>query len=273
MLNNIGQSNITNPGQSGVFNEFVAPIVDDGRESNKDSVRVFLIIVLLLTILIGFGAFLYTNLLFRQVEEKKQLLSGYDSSKQLLDFEENIGDMRSLSQRLKLLNSVFDNKLYLSGMMFPLLESSVESSRDSYVYFNRFNLKKENTSQLASVSLSGIALDYPSLYRQINSFKTGDMSRYITNFKLLSLSLDQSGGIAFDISFYVDISTNSFLKYLDYKVEALSASSTNTLSNSSAPGPLFKNNTPVKTVPDNKSVGVSSSTSNTSSSSPSVFVN
>ena len=94
-----------------------------------------------MTLLIGFGSFLYTNLLDKQVEEKKQLLSNYDSSKPLLDFENNIVNMRALSQRLKLLNSVFDNKLYLSGMMFPLLESAVESSRDSYVYFNRFNLK------------------------------------------------------------------------------------------------------------------------------------
>jgi hypothetical protein len=273
MLNNLGQSNITNPSQSGVFNEFVAPIVDDGRESSKDSIRVFLVIVLILTLLIGFGSFLYTNLLDKQVEEKKQLLSNYDSSKPLLDFENNIVNMRALSQRLKLLNSVFDNKLYLSGMMFPLLESAVESSRDSYVYFNRFNLKKENNSQLSSVSLSGIALDYPSLYRQINNFKTGEMSKYITNFKLLSLSLDQGGGIAFDISFYVDISTNSFLKYLDHKVDALSASSTSEFVNTNNnPGPLFKNNTPVKTVPDSKSGGASS-TLNTSSSSPSVLIN
>jgi hypothetical protein len=56
-------------------------------------------------------------------------------------------------------------------MLFPILEDVVESSRDSYVYFNKFSVKKESTGPLASVSLSGVAIDYPTLYRQVNNFK------------------------------------------------------------------------------------------------------
>ncbi|MEN9338627.1 MAG: hypothetical protein RI945_352 [Candidatus Parcubacteria bacterium] len=273
MINNLTQSNISNADQAGVFNEFVAPIVDDGRESNKDSIRTFLVIVLILTILLGIGAFLFTSLLSSQVVEKKKELASYDSSKPITDFETNLQDMRGLSQRLKLLNSVFDNKLYLSGMMFPVLESVVESNRDSYVYFDRFSIKKENTSQLSSVSLSGVALDYPTLYRQVNNFKEGEISKYITNFKLLSFSLDQDGGISFDVSFFIDISTNSFLKYVDKKVDELSISnSSGTKANTQNPGPLFKSVAPVKTVPT-ENIASSTAPKNNSTSSPAVYIN
>jgi hypothetical protein len=212
----------------------------------KDSIRILLMVMLIVTILLAVGAFLYTKVLSSQIENKKAELLGFDKSKDVVYFGNNLADMRSLSQKLKLLNGVYDNKLYVSGMLFPILESIVESNSDSYVYFNKFNLKKDNNAPLAGVSISGVAKDYVSLYRQIDNFKSGPFNKNFSNFKLLSLSLDQSGNVLFDISFNIDISTKNFLNYVESSIDSARKESNIQTSKS---GPLFKFQIPANVVP------------------------
>lgn len=237
MFNNITQQvNIGGDMNKGVFNEFVAPISDEAIAPKKDSVKMVMIVVLILTILLAVGSVVYTNILKKDVEAESAQLDSFNNSSDVITLEKNIDDMRSLSQRLKLLNSVYDSRLYVSGMLFPILEDVVESSRDSYVYFNKFSVKKESTGPLASVSLSGVAIDYPTLYRQVNNFKE---VKEISNFKLSNFSLDDNGNVLFDVNFLIDISTPAYLKFVG-KVLGIDIASTSAKTTS---GPLFKNNT------------------------------
>jgi hypothetical protein len=247
MLPNFTQdTNIPLP-SSGVHNEFASAITS-GDAPKKDTIKILLIVMLVVTILLAVGAFLYTGILSTQINNKRAKLISYDQSNDVIYFEKNLTDIRSLSQKLKLLNGVYDNKLYISGMLFPILESIVESNSDSYVYFNKFNLKKENNAPLAAVSLSGVAKDYVSLYRQIDNFKTGPLSKNFSNFKLLSLSLDQTGNVLFDISFSMDISTKVFLDYVEASLNILDGNSTSS-SRGLKSGPLYKSQVPANVVP------------------------
>ena len=246
MLPNFTQdTNIPLP-STGVHNEFASAITSPDTPK-KDSIKILLVVMLIVTVLLAIGAFLYTGILNTQINNKRSRLASYDQSGDVMYFGSNLSDMRSLSQKLKLLNGVYDNKLYISGMLFPILESIVESNSDSYVYFNKFNLKKENNLPLATVSLSGVAKDYVSLYRQLDNFKTGPLSKDFSNFKLLSLSLDQSGNVLFDISFNMDISTKTFLNYIGSSLNSLDANSADSKGLKS--GPLFKSQVPANVVP------------------------
>lgn len=244
--------------KGGVFNEFVAPISDEAIHPKKDSIKIILIVVLIITILLAIGSILYTNILKNEVEKQKQILNSFDSSQEVIYFEKSLNDMRGLSQRLKLINSVYDSRLYISGMLFPVLESVVESSRDSYVYFNKFSVKKENSSSLASVSISGLAIDYPTLYRQLNNFKN---TKEISNFKLTGFSLDDSGNVLFDVSFLIDISTPSYIKYVKSSIANYEGSGSQKVNG----GPLFKtinnsastSSTTLEAVPTTTKVNIS----------------
>ncbi|MEI6352848.1 MAG: hypothetical protein WCO35_02860 [Candidatus Nomurabacteria bacterium] len=262
-------TNIPLPG-TGVHNEFVAPISGD-IPSDKDSLKIILMVMLVVTIVLAILSFVYTGVLKSQINNKQSQLSSYDNSPNVSTFDKNLDDMRSLSQKLKLLNSVYDNKLYVSSMLFPILESIVESDSSSYVYFNKFNLKKEDKTSLAGVSLSGVAKDYVSLYRQIDSFKTGSLSKNFSNFKLVSLSLDQNGNVLFDISFDIDISTKNFLGYLNNAIGNIdttnSTSSNPSVKNDIKSGPLYKAPLPANIIPLMIDSGSSSNSSTISSSS------
>lgn len=256
MLPNLtNDTNIPIP-SAGVHNEFASAITS-GEAPKKDSIKIIMVIILIVTILLAVAAFLYTDLLSSEINNKKLKLSSFDSSANMVTFGDNLDNMRSLSQKLKLLNSVYDNKMYISSMLFPILENIVESDYGSYVYFNKFNLKKQESLSLASVSLSGIAKDYVSLYRQLDSFKTGPMSPSFSNFKLLSLSLDQNGNVLFDISFDIDISTKTFLNYINGTINNITnSSSTNSTTKT---GPLFKGQQPANVIPVTPTTTTSSS--------------
>lgn len=264
---NLGQNNANMPTgtvtggfnpSSGVYNEFAAPTVDDGRSTKRDTVKLFLISVLILTLFLAAASYFYAQYLASQVDAKKASLTNLDNNPNIVQFETNLPAMRDLSKKLKLLNSVNDSRMYISGMLFPILESVVESSRNSYVYFKRIDVKKDNVNNGMSVSLSGVAQDYLALSRQLTNFKSGPMSSYFQNFKFISLSLDTSGQVLFDISFNIDISTNSYLKYLK------SQSGTDQVNKNSS-GPLFKNDAPANVFASS----TASSTNNISTTSKS----
>lgn len=236
MFNNITpQANTSSEQGKGVFNQFVAPIASEGFTPKRDTVKVFLMTTLFIVILLAIGAFLYLKVLAQEVESKEAQLKAFDSTPTLTQFEGQLPDMRILSQRLKLLNSVYDSRIYISQMLFPILESTVESSGDSSVYFNRFSLKKQINSNLASLSLGGMALDYPTLYRQLNNFKSGQYSEFIKNFNLGGFSLNERRTVEFDITFDIDVSTNAFLKYLSILNPNFQADNFNTTRS----GPLY----------------------------------
>ncbi len=238
----IKDTNIPTPPRIGVYNDFVAPISsqDVNTTPKKDIVRGLLIFLFVISIIVAISTFLYIRLLSNQVDNLKTQLFNFDNSNTVSLFENNLPEMRSLSQKLKLINSVYDSKSYIASMLFPTIESLVESSNSSYIYFDKFSLKKDTKSNLVSISLSGVAMDYLSLYRQINNFKANNV---IKNFKLASLSINQENNVDFDISFDTDITTTSYLSFLD----AHMSSSSEIYKNIS--GPLFKNKNPVNAIP------------------------
>ncbi len=255
MINNI---KITNEKDTGTFNQFVAPIATDELSPKKDTVKIFLIVILIIVILVSVFAFFYLDVLTKEVEEKESVLKSYDSNPTLVQFEGHLPDMRILSQRLKLLNSVYDSRIYVSQMMFPILESVVESSRNSYVYFNKFSLKKEINSNISSLSISGMALDYPTLYRQLNNFRSGLYTEFIKDFKLTSFSLNEKGTVEFDITFDIDISTTAFLKYLNIINPNNFQTQDDNIVNS---GPLF-NSAPATSISTTTSTTINSENEN-----------
>ncbi len=232
MFNNNTQNNIV-AGGAGVFNQFIAPVSQEDLMPKKDMVKSFLITILLLIILIAIGAFFYLKVLAQEVEKKKAYLTSFDNSASVLQFESQLPDMKILAQRLKLLNSIYDSRVYISQMLFPILESSTESSYDSYVYFNKFSFKKEANGNLAELSMSGMSLDYPTLYRQLNNFRSGLYAKYIKDFKLTGFSLNERATVEFDINFDVDISTPSFLDYINTLNQEIQ------YNNSVSTGPLY----------------------------------
>lgn len=224
---------------------------------------------LLFVILIAVAMFLYSKVLASQVESSQTKLLEYDTDQSVAQFEQNLPDMRDLSGRLKLLNIIFDSKLYISQMFFPILEASVESDQNSYVFFNKFSLKKDSQSNFATINIGGVALDYPTLYRQLNDFRSGIYSAsYIKNFKLVGFSLNENGNIDFNVSFDTDISTPSFLRFIN------DLSNINSLNNAKDFGPLYhQENTVAPEIPyfDFSEIDNSYSTTTNDSSSTSVL--
>lgn len=211
----------------GVFNQFITPSYpeEDSSGVKKDYIKNFLIGFLVFTILLGIGAFAYAKVLDGQVEAKKAQLAHYDTSPEVVLLETNLPEMQNLSQRLKLVNTIYESKVYINSMLFPIIESLVESSYDSYVYFSSFNFKKTPDSKLANVSLSGVAIDYQTLYRQINNFKNNP---HIQNLKMGSMSLDEGGFVVFDITFNVAISPTDFIKYINQSLAGYNEGSNKT---------------------------------------------
>jgi len=206
-----------NKSEGSVVNQFVTPVTSLKGRSKADSIRIILLVILLISIFFAVGMYYYTTILSSRISSIKKDLSEYENSTQVEQFEKNLPEMRTLSKKLKVFSSVFNEKIYPSSILFPIIESSVESSKTSYVYFNKFSLKKDasnSSKSLTNISLSGYALNYQTLYRQVNNFKNGPFKDYISNFKLNNFSEDKDGaGIIFDISFDVDINTISLLKF------------------------------------------------------------
>ncbi|MDD3940615.1 MAG: hypothetical protein PHQ01_03535 [Candidatus Pacebacteria bacterium] len=218
--------------KEGVFNQFVSPVSSGESKPKRDYVRSFLIILLVIIIILGVVAFIYTNLLKKQVETKKQQLDFYDTTPELTQLENNLPEMRNLSQRLKLVNTVYDGKLYVSSMLLPVIESLTESSIDSYVYFDSFGFRKSTENNIGTVALSGVAINYPSLYRQMNNFRNNSHMR---NLKMNNIALDESGNVIFSLSFDIDVSTPAYIQYINNSLAEYSIENTPT-----ATGPLFQ---------------------------------
>lgn len=221
--------------KEGVFNQFVSPVSSGESKPKRDYVRSFLVILLVIIIILGVVAFIYTNLLKKQVETKKQQLDFYDTTPELTQLENNLPEMRNLSQRLKLVNTVYDGKLYVSSMLLPLIESLTESSIDSYIYFNNFGFRKSTeNNNIGTVALSGAAINYPSLYRQMNNFRNNSHMR---NLKMNNMALDEFGNVVFSLSFDIDVSTPAYIQYINNSLAEYAIENTST-----ATGPLFQRN-------------------------------
>ena len=227
-----------NAAGAGVYNEFATPTIDDGNTNKRDTVKLFLISALILTLLLAAVSYFYANYLASKVNLQKSSLANLDNNPNIITFDKNIQPMRDLSKKIKLINSVNDSRVYFSGMLFPLLESVVESSKTSYVYFDKVSIKKDSVNSTVLINMSGVAQDYLALSRQVSNFRTGPMNGYFLNFKFLSLALSENR-VTFDISFNVDISTANYLKFLK-STDGL------TVKNNNSSGPLFKNNAPAE---------------------------
>ena len=225
-----------------ISNSFVTPNMPTAEP--HDPVRTFFILLLIISAMLVSLCFGYSVILRNQISSLKNIFSQYDSNKDLLFFNSNLSEILSLSQRLKISDSIYNQHIYVSQMLFPILESLVESGSASYVYFNKFSIR--HTPTATNVSLSGVAMNYESLIRQINNFKDKAYEAFIKNFKLNSLSLDQSGNVLFDVSLDVNISGQQYDDYLNGKINITDFSFKNNVQS----GPLFKQNAPTKeTVP------------------------
>jgi len=232
-------SNTVNPI---IANSFVTPNIPTSEPS--DPVRTFFIVLPIISAVLVSFLFGYSVILRNQISSLKNTVSKYDNNLDLLFFHSNLSEIGSLSQRFKIVDNIYNQHIYVSQMLFPILESLVESGSDSYVYFNRFSVR--HTPTATNVSLSGVAIDYESLIRQINNFKDKAYEVFIKNFKLNSLSLDQVGNVLFDISFDVNIAGKQYDDYLNGKINEGVSSIKNNLQS----GPLFKSNTsPEVTTP------------------------
>lgn len=263
MFNNlqVENNNITNNKDTNgnVINQFISPISNNESSPKRDSIKIFLALVLLLVILLSAGSFFYLKILKNEIKQKEDKLLLFDNSESLIQFENNLGDMRNISQRLKLLNSIYDKRIYLSQMMFPVLERLIESSRDSYVYFNKLSLKRQINSNLVSLNISGMALDYPTLYRQTNNFKLGKYSEYIKNFKLNNFNLNEKGTVEFNITLDMDIGITSLLNFLNTVNADLVESDINTVNS----GPLYNIPTSINNASTSNNENINSNSSST----------
>ncbi len=263
MFNNlqVENNNITNNKDTNgnVINQFISPISNNESSPKRDSIKIFLALVLLLVILLSAGSFFYLKILKNEIRQKEDKLLLFDNSESLIQFENNLGDMRNISQRLKLLNSIYDKRIYLSQMMFPVLERLIESSRDSYVYFNKLSLKRQINSNLVSLNISGMALDYPTLYRQTNNFKLGKYSEYIKNFKLNNFNLNEKGTVEFNITLDMDIGITSLLNFLNTVNADLVESDINTVNS----GPLYNIPTSINNASTSNNENINSNSSST----------
>lgn len=231
--------------KTGIFNQFVSPVSSSGENKPKrDYVKSFLITLLIIVVVLGITAFIYAELLKKQVETKRQQLNYYDTTPQLEQLETNLPEMRNLSQRLKLVNSVYDGKLYISSMLFTIIESLTESGIDSYIYFNSFGFRKSLENNMGTVALSGVATNYPALYRQMNNFRN---SPHIHDLKMNNLALDEFGNVVFSVSFDINISTSAYIQYINNSFGA--PVTTDPVSS----GPLFQRDAGVNQTLDNES--------------------
>jgi len=187
-------------------------------------------------------SFGYTKLLLSQVGKLKEMFSIYDTEQVVVSFNKDISEIQNLSSRLKLLDNICDRYIYVSQILFPVLESLIESNTKSYVYFNRFSISNEKEKS-SEVFLSGVALDYATLIRQLRNFKSDTYKDIISDFKLNSISVDLSGSIIFNVSFSANISGDKRKTYQN--ISSFESSDTNLKFNTN-PGPLFKI-TPVAT--------------------------
>jgi len=217
-----------------VSNDFVTPLSVSTKKN--ETVRNLAILVLVVSLMLASLAFAYTLLLSSQVAKLKDNLLSYDTEPGILFLSDNLLDIKNLSQRLKLLKEIRERHIYVSQMLFPILESLAESEKKSYVYFNRFAVQNEK-GNTPLVSLSGVSLDYATLIRQLRNFKSQNYQDFIKNFKLNNLSLDQNGNVLFDVSFVANISGEKWELYRNI-------TAANSLETDSKigiqPGPLFK---------------------------------
>lgn len=240
--------NPNNYKSDGVFNQFIAPITTDNLRIKKDPVRNILLIFFVVVIILAIGSVFLSKSLEANIETKQTELNNLATSQNVIQFKNNLPKMRNLSQQLKLLSDVYNSKQFISSMFFPVLGSLTESTRVSYVYFNRVSLKKDNQTNLVKVNLSGVALDYPTLYRQVNNFKYGPDSSYIHDFKLQNFSMNKDQHVEFSLSFDIEVNTTAYAKYL--KGDDLNTASTTDNSISISSGPLFDRSNNNATVED-----------------------
>jgi hypothetical protein len=132
-------------------NDFATPNIPE--EKSHDPIRAFLVVILIVFILITASVFGYSLLLSNKIYSLKQSLQNYDKNNSLTSFNSNLSEIRDLSQRLKLLDNIYNNHIYISQMLLPVLESLTESSSQSYVYFNKFSLRagKNNLSNVINI--------------------------------------------------------------------------------------------------------------------------
>lgn len=221
-----------------VSNDFSNPNVEISVKKEHDSLKIFFVMILILSIMILSIAFVYKLYLSSQIKKIEEKMSSYENNPSLLFVNNNLNEIKNYSDRLKLIDDIYDKHIYVGQMLLPILESIVESNNNSYAYFNKFSVI--NGDKSINVNLSGVAIDFETLIRQIRNFKSDKYKSFIENFKLNSFSLDDSGNVLFDITFNVNINNNKFKEFKDLLSKDI-INNDNLHNNENKTGPLFKN--------------------------------
>ena len=210
---------------------------DEEIVKRKDPFRSFILVIFFIVLIYTISSFIFLKILNKQLTDKKNKFNQLQKSREVDTFEKNLESMRDFSKKLKLVNSVYENRYFVGSMLLPLIENSTESSNNSYVYFNSFSFKKD-IQNISKVSLTGTALDLQTLQRQIDRFSSTSINKfakYFLNFKVDNIVLNEKENATFNFSFDVDVSTKSFIKYIQENID-LSFSTSSSIKN----GVLFK---------------------------------
>ena len=144
------------------------------------------IILLIVSLLLYGGLFLYQNKLNQDLDNIKKELAGLDRKRDP-KMEKAIAD---LNKTLIALEELFKSHLYWSELFDKVEELTVPQ-----VYFSeaKFNILEENISTF----FSGNALTYTALAQQIASFQG---ERFVKKIEVSAISLSTEGGIDFDLA-------------------------------------------------------------------------
>jgi len=156
------------------------------------------LILLILSLLVFGGLFLYSQLLNKKLDnikqEKSDLESRRDSQTELT--------IEKIGKKLDLVENLFKEHLYWSKLF-----SEIEKAVVPQVYFSesKFNFIDEEVNLL----LAGKARTYTAVAQQMVSFKENSS---IEKIEVSNISLSESGGIDFDlsISFSKSVLLNKF---------------------------------------------------------------
>ena len=160
-------------------------------------------LVTIFVIIIAGGLYGYSLYLKGQIDNKTQLLTN-DSDK-LTDY--NLGDIKVLSYRLKMVNNLINNHQNI-GSLFNVLENST----DSEVSYDNLSLVFDEAKGYYNLSLQGSGKSYNAVIRQVDLFKSQAYSNYFSNVIVKSLVLNKTNGLDFNLVMDANLSGVDKLK-------------------------------------------------------------
>lgn len=179
-------------GETVVVEEKISPFAFRNRNKSKFGVyfQSAILVVFSGLVLTSIGLFVYISILKSEISKKAEALVTAQGGFPDLPLD----DMKKLSDRLKIVNSVIKDHASVRTA-FQILEHSVENP----VIYTKFDLGKNKTKKGFSLSLLGEAESYHTLYQQTEILKTKSYSSYFSTFNFSNIALDTKGILNFKL--------------------------------------------------------------------------